>query len=371
MKICHLGPTTLPVLHDRGGAVQRRMIELAAKQAEAGHDVHIVSADRVDSVEHHRGVQVTSQHVRLARPARDYEFLLRVRKLVRSMRPDVLHFHAVPDGARMLDSLGIPSVLSFDYFRFRGSSIAPGRRHYRHGLQMFTRLLPVSDACRDMAANFWDLDADDMRVLYNGVNLEQFTPDAAAGDAVRRRYGLSDVPTALYVGRLCRQKGTDLLLDAWPRVSHALPAQLVLVGPVEQFGTTTPNAFVERIDAIGARYLGAVDERELAGVYNSCDVFVMPTRHDEMFGMAALEAQACGKPVVASKWGGLVESVGPASGTFFPPDQADQLADALSSLLGDRQRQETMAKAAVAHAQRFDWSEIARESIEIYAEARR
>ena len=66
-----------------------------------------------------------------------------------------------------------------------------------------------------------------------------------------------------------------------------------------------------RISEVGGIYLGPVQEKDLAATYNLCDVFVMPTRSIEMFGMAALEAQACGKPVVCSQHGGLPEVISP------------------------------------------------------------
>ena len=370
MRICHLGPTALPVLHAEGGAVQRRMIELAAQQAAEGNDTIILSADDHDSEISHRGVKVISIRTRLARPARDVEFLLRARKVVASIGPDIVHHHGLVEGARVLGYRRAPAVLSFDFFRFRGSNNRFGWRHYRRSLDRFDRLLPVSVACGRMAVDYWRVPFDEMRVLENGVNLQQFKPDAKAGSAARSHFNLGDEILALYVGRLCTQKGTDLLLDAWESASRRTnKSQLVLVGPVGQFGTSGPNEFIERTRDLEVNYLGAIDESELAGVYNACDIFVMPTRHDEMFGMAALEAQACGKPVIASRWGGLTEAVGSKSGIFFTPNDSSELADAIITLVEDPVRRASMSEAALVHAGTFDWSAIAETAMKIYVEA--
>ena len=372
MKICHLGPTALPVLHAQGGAVQRRMIELAAQQAAAGHSTVIITADDHDSETVHRGVKVHSIRVRANRPLRDFEFLIRARNAIASITPDIVHYHGLSEGARVVGFPHAPAVLSFDFFRFRGSGNRIGWRHYRRSLDRFDRLLPVSTACGRMAADYWKMPFDEMRVLENGVNLQQFEPDMEAGCRARKRFELGDGTLVLYVGRLCTQKGTDLLLDAWEHAgSRTNAAQLVLVGPVGQFGTSEPNEFIERSRGLAVTYLGAVDESELAGMYNACDIFVMPTRHDEMFGMAALEAQACGKPVIASRWGGLTEAVGSMSGMFFTPDDDSELTEALVTLLQDDTRRASMGQAARVHAERFDWAAIADRAMKIYLEVLR
>jgi glycosyltransferase involved in cell wall biosynthesis len=173
----------------------------------------------------------------------------------------------------------------------------------------------------------------------------------------------------LYVGRLCEQKGTDALLDAWPGVVDAVPeARLVLTGPSGQFGTTGRSELERRAAAAGAVLTGPVPDADLAGVYNCGDVFVMPTRRFEMFGMAALEAQACGRPVVATRVGGLVEVVSPRSGCLVAPDDPSSLAWEITGLLTDERRRDDMSSAARSHAQQFEWSRIAARAREVYAE---
>jgi glycosyltransferase involved in cell wall biosynthesis len=223
-----------------------------------------------------------------------------------------------------------------------------------------------------MAAEFWRYPVEQFRVLANGVNLTQFAPDPDAGRAFREEFSLDGRPVAMYVGRLCVQKGTDLLLDAWEQLGEETARwQLALAGPIGQFGIDGPSELVDRLDKLGGRYLGTLDEVQIGAAFNACDVFVMPTRHAEMFGMAALEAEACGKPVVASRWGGLTEAVSPESGEFFEPNDAAALAKALSSLLDDPARRAVMGIAARRHAHTYVWSAIAHHAAEIYREVLR
>ncbi len=366
MRIVHLGPTGIPVLHQRGGAVQRRMVELARAQAANGHDVTILSSDRVASREVFDGVEIISLATSLPRPWRDLEMLRKSRRVLAQMPPGILHAHGVPAASRMATSLGWRSVLSVDYFRFRWSDHPPLRSHYRRLLAGFDAILPVSAACAAMFRAYWGSPAP-ISVIFNGVNIEQFHPSQAARDQMRRDLGISDAElVVLYVGRLCAQKGTEVLARAWPQVGSIGPATLLVAGPIEQFGTEGTSQLTDQLAQVGARYLGPVDESSLAALYNACDLFLMPTVIAEMFGMAALEAEACGRPVVASRWGGLLESVAADAGTFVEPGNPDELSFAITDLLEDPERRAAMGRAARQHAERFDWQTIAGDLDVIY-----
>jgi D-inositol-3-phosphate glycosyltransferase len=187
-----------------------------------------------------------------------------------------------------------------------------------------------------------------------------------AGESVRQEFALEGC-VVLYVGRLCEQKGTEILLDAWDRLGPPPDATLVLVGPIGQFGTEAQSSeLLDRLERLNGRYLGPVHESHLSAVYNACDIFVMPPVRDEMFGMAALEAESCGKPVVASRLGGLVEAVGPECGIFVNPGDPVVLAEALRTLIDDPDLRTRFGTAGTAHATRFEWSAIAQEYVRLY-----
>jgi glycosyltransferase involved in cell wall biosynthesis len=214
---------------------------------------------------------------------------------------------------------------------------------------------------------YWNLDLEKTHVLYNGVNLKQFAPDIPAAQQLRASLGIGDGPVVLYAGRVCHQKGTDVLLDAWSCLrAHFPEVRLVVCGPALQFGNSKQTDLTRRISALGGTYLGAVDETQLPAVMNLCDVFVMPTRQDEMFGMAALEAQACGKPVVCSHHGGLPEVIAERSGMFFPAGDHLALAACLRELLQDQTLHARLAAAARSNAERFSWDRLAERAESLY-----
>jgi len=144
-------------------------------------------------------------------------------------------------------------------------------------------------------------------------------------------------------------------------------AQLVVVGPAGQFGTSGGSDLTESIRAVGGRWLGAVDESSLVQAFNMADVFVMPTREFEMFGMAALEAQACGLPVICSRLGGLPEAVAGGGALFFPPGDAAALADAIEQVISEDKR--PVAELARRHAFTFSWEAIAKRLELVYRSA--
>ena len=100
------------------------------------------------------------------------------------------------------------------------------------------------------------------------------------------------------------------------------------------------------------------------------DVFVMPTRELEMQGMAALEAQACGTPVVASAHGGLLETVPDGCGARFAPGDSGALADALARLLTDESARKACSERALAHARTLSWERVVDRLMPLYDRVR-
>jgi glycosyltransferase involved in cell wall biosynthesis len=344
------------------------MLEVARNQVALGHKVAIYSADRKPGVENWHGVEI--RNVVCGRREllfRDWEYLRKAVKDLEREPADILHFHSLPEGSWIAREIGAKKFLSYDHFLFRRGKKTPLFWWYRRALRKFDCLLPVSEYCRRESTAYWDLESVPVSVVYNGVNLEQFSPDPSSGVERRRMNGLQGKRVILYVGRVCEQKGTDILLKAFRTVKKRIPdAALVVAGPAGQFENAGGSPLTREIVEVGGLYLGAVREAELASVYNMCDVFVMPTRDLEMFGMAAVEAQACGKPVIASRHGGLSEVVAEAGGLFFPVGNSAVLAEKLELLLEDKALSQAKSHAAQEGARRFAWPIIVQQLEVVY-----
>jgi glycosyltransferase involved in cell wall biosynthesis len=363
----------LPIGYPFGGAVERRMLGLATAQLRRGDDVLVVSlapeGEQVRSEGLVRTVRILDLGCRTRRPLRDIELLLRARAGIKAFAPDIVHVHNSVLGAACLAGICGKKVLTFDFFRYPGTGHHMIKAVYRRALKSFDLLMPVSNYCAREAARYWSLPLADLRVLPNGVDVDQFSPDDRQRMAARRRYGLNGQLVIGYVGRVCEQKGSDTLVEAFRSVKKAHPdAALLVAGPTDFFGKTRPTPLTAQIEKLGGRWLGPVPDDEVSNVFRALDICAMPTRQDEMFGMAAAEALSSGTPVVCSRLGGLPEVVPSWAGVLVQPGDADALAEQLIALCDDRAALARMAAAAPSQASKFTWTAVAERAEKLYRE---
>ncbi|HKI44161.1 MAG TPA: glycosyltransferase family 4 protein [Balneolales bacterium] len=179
---------------------------------------------------------------------------------------------------------------------------------------------------------------DRITVMPNGTNPDQFYP----GDAseIRERLNLKDTKTILTICRLVRRKGVDTVIRAFSKVVSTHPeAKLIIIGDGEdrqRLETLASDLGVRQ----SVRFTGwiAHDGMEINQFYNLADIVVMTPRTDpvqvEGFGIVYLEANACGKPVIGSRSGGIPDAVMDGeTGLLVDEDNPDQLAEAMKQLL--------------------------------------
>ncbi len=176
----------------------------------------------------------------------------------------------------------------------------------------------------------------------------------------------------LTVGRLQKRKGHDHLIPALRVVRQAVPDVLyAIVGDGEERDGL--EALAEREGLSGhVRFHGELPDEALVACYQQCDLFVLPNRQVgrdiEGFGMVLVEAQACGKPVVAGTSGGTAETMSvPETGRLVAADDVAQLADVLVTLLRDAPGRERMGRAARRWAvEHFDWEQLSRQAAGLF-----
>lgn len=205
-----------------------------------------------------------------------------------------------------------------------------------------------------------------LELLPSGVDGETFRPDPAARATLRRRYGLGDAPVVTCVSRLVPRKGQDALVAVFPQVVDAVPgARLLIVG--EGPYAARLRALARGVGVAGSvTFAGAVPAAEIPAHHAVGDVFAMPCRTRrggldvEGLGIAALEAAACGVPVVVGRSGGAPETVRDGrTGHVVGGRDLAGLADALAGLLADPDRARAMGTAGRDWMLR-DWSWPAR-----------
>jgi D-inositol-3-phosphate glycosyltransferase len=209
-----------------------------------------------------------------------------------------------------------------------------------------------------------------LNIVPCGVDLRLFTPGSQRERAVlRARLSPDGRPLVLYVGRLDPIKGIDLLLESVAEMQAA--PRLVVVG-----GNPPEDPEIERLRAraeelgLGERVLfpGAVPQRELPPYYRAADALAVTSRY-ESFGLVAVEALACGTPVVAARVGGLPTILRHGeNGLLVRWRCPEAFAEQLDALLTDDALHARLARAARASVARFDWREIGDEVRAIYQE---
>jgi D-inositol-3-phosphate glycosyltransferase len=195
-------------------------------------------------------------------------------------------------------------------------------------------------------------------VVHPGVDLEMFT----AGDrrVARAALGLgADERVLAFVGRIQPLKAPDVLLRAAARLTDRFGTLRVLVaGGPSGSGLQAPDTLVRLADELGiaahVTFLPPQSRDELVNVYRAADLVAVPS-YSESFGLVAVEAQACGTPVVAAAVGGLPVAVrDDVSGSLVDGHDVDDWARAMGALL--ERGPDTMSAAAVEHAATFSWA---------------
>lgn len=168
----------------------------------------------------------------------------------------------------------------------------------------------------------------------------------------------------IYAGALVPLKGVHLLVDAFPKIKAAFPeATLVICGSSAMWGEK-PYLDEEHISRTvpGIQFLGAIPQNELARVFSSSSLGVIPTIKriwQDPFPLTPVEMQACGLPVLVSTAGGLPESITDATGFVLDSEKPDEWANTIIAILNDQDRLKTMRHRCETHArERFRWQSL-------------
>jgi glycosyltransferase involved in cell wall biosynthesis len=238
------------------------------------------------------------------------------------------------------------------------------------GDRLFVRFVDASvSASKFNAEQVWERYGIDPEVVYNGVDLERFTPVGADDNAVLARLGLhveANPPALLYAGRLIKWKGVEYLLRALPRLAE--PWSVLWIageGPYE-----ADLREIARQEGVEGRvvFLGKVEQTDLAALYRSAGMLVATSFVNETFGMALCEAMACRAPVVASDFGGFREVVVDGeTGLLARPQDPEDLAAKIDALLRDPERRRRMGEAGRERVlAMFSWQAVAARLEEVY-----
>jgi glycosyltransferase involved in cell wall biosynthesis len=317
------------------GGADQQLLSGARELRARGHDVLIVSLTPLGPMGlEARGLGIRTESLEMARGAPDPRGLLRLVRLVRAWRPDVVHSHMVHANlmARALRLLApIPVLVSTIHNIYEGGPLLMAA--YRLSNRLVDHMTIISEAAADRFVRDRIVPRELLRVIPNGVDADEFRKVAADARAtVRGTLGVQGEFVWLAVGRFETAKDYPNMLHAFARLHDQHPRTvLLLVGRGSLQGDTeTLTRSLGLVDAV--RFLGV--RRDVSELMSAADGYVMSSAWEGM-PMVLLEAAAAGLPIVTTAVGGNREVVADEeSGFLVPPRDADALARGMARLTG-------------------------------------
>lgn len=385
----HTSPLELPGSGDAGGMnvyIREVAEEMARRGVRSDIFTRRTAPDEPGVVEMSEGVRVFSVRAGPERPVHKDRLPRLVRRFAESIADvgpyDVIHAHywlSGVAGSYLKQAWDAPLVVSFHTLArvkdVASMGEAPEPIFRKRGedrvIRAADRIVAPTEIERAQLLELYTADPAGIYVVPPGVDLERFSPGDRA--TARRRFGFDDDPTVVFVGRLQPFKGIDVAVQALARLQRMVPdARLVIVGGDSPRGSRGEKMRLR----LAARRLGVADRlrflepvphAELPDLYRAADVVVVPSA-SESFGLVALEAEACGTPVVATAVGGLRLTVRDGeTGYLVGSRDPAAFAAALSRVLADPSARERLGSNAVRLARRFPWSSTANGILETYA----
>ncbi|MGQ9588115.1 MAG: MSMEG_0565 family glycosyltransferase [Thermoplasmata archaeon] len=366
MRVAMLTYSTRP----RGGVVHA--LKLAERLSTLGAEITLYSLARSDDEAQLQGYfRPVSVPYKIFAYDWSSDLMTRLRTMIDAYVEGLPHdadvYHAQ-------DCVGGPALAEL---KSRGLVVAPTFRTVHHlddfaeprlfdfekrAVAKADQLFVVSKHWRDKLSQDYGVDS---LITYNGLDAEDFShlPPRT-----------STVPTVLFVGGLEPRKGLEFLIHAMEKVIEEFQeARLIAVGKTGFRGTDEWSWFMALADRLRIgehmEFHESVPQETLLAFYSDCDLLAMPSR-TEGWGLALMEAMACGKPVVASRAGGIPELVRDGvDGMLVPPGDVRGLADSIIKLLRDRSLRERMGRAGAERVKEFSWDNTARIVLKAYEDA--
>jgi glycosyltransferase involved in cell wall biosynthesis len=356
------------------GGSERHLLSLLPALHDAGVEVRMWAATTEDGDQfvgalRERGVDVTSV---AAGPHLNPDLARSLWGELHRFRPNLVHTHLLHGDlyGQLVARLGrVPAVSSFhgvhSFFRrepIRSAEQLAGR--------LANRTIAISEHVRDFLIRSRLRAPESIRVIPYGVDPREWQLTAEERARARARLGLGDEDVAVGIAsRLIPGKGHDLLLRAFVLARADVPTLCLLVageGPLR--GEITQVS--QRLDASGIRVLGFVPD--IQSFMASCDILAFPTlpKLGEGFGLAALEAMAAGRPVIATRVASLPEIVADGqTGVLVPPNRPLLLATALTRLATNQKFREQLGAAGRCRAFRnFGLDRMIASTLSVYRE---
>ena len=371
MNICLISQDFRPMV----GGIASHVDELSQALAGLGHKVDILQVTSGPENSYRTEGENPAVHRLTVRPALPfynrllyfYQGRRLLKKLMARNNYQVVHWHDLFAGAGLARSAAGRATIVWtnhtsEFLRYY--EMPDMRRKMIREFSFAQKIIAPSTELADKATELFGRKAV---FISNGVDVEKFKPTRLG------RKNPAEVPDKKMIlcpRRIDPKNGIKFLVQAMPQVLSRFPqSRLHIVGSVfDQKYLAELKEIITAQNIGGAvHFAGAIDNGQMPDLYNSAEVVVLPSLM-EATSIAGLEAMACGRPIAATNVGGLPEIIeNGREGILVEPRDPGQLASAVTELLSDGPKAESLGQNARKRAEReFSWREIARKTVEVY-----
>jgi 1,2-diacylglycerol 3-alpha-glucosyltransferase len=348
MKIAFFSDTYLP---NRDGVVTS-ILTLRKALEKRGHEVFIFCSGSRQAKERNLDDHVFYYASIPFKPYPDYKiaiFPFLSKKKIKKLGIHLVHSHGMATtgwaAVWVATSLNLPILTTFH-------TLIPEAAHYIAKSERMRRLikriawgyvkfyLKHSDAIIAPSNVIKNILIDhglkkEIHVIPTGVDVNRFNP-SINGEPIRKLLGVKDEYLVLYIGRIVKEKNLDVLIKSVPKVLKSLPNCKFIVAGVGPAKEHYENMIIENNLKDKFILRGYIEEEKLASYYAASDVFVFPSKFETQ-GLTALEAMACGKPVVGADYLAIKEIVKNGyNGYLFDPDDPDDCAEKIIKTINEK-----------------------------------
>jgi glycogen(starch) synthase len=371
------------------GGLARHVRKLAEALVDLDIDVHVLTRGGEESPAEEQAGGVTIHRIREPKRPTDLgEFVAWVERMNSDMLAagvelgdrfsfDLVHGHdwlvanACDHLAKRFGAPLITTIHATEHGRHQGW-VDKHPQSYIHGVERWItnrsdRVIACSYYMREQIADIFGVEGERVSVIPNGIDPRDLQPqDPAELRRLRLEFAGLDQKLVLLVGRLVYEKGFQLALEAMPGVIERVPGTRFLVA-----GSGTHEAELRRqAEGLGlmehGTFLGWIGDDVLHSLYPIADICVVPSIY-EPFGLVALEAMASGCTSLVADTGGLREVVPhEEAGLRFRARDPEALTEMAVRVLDDEQLGERLVSEGLEHIRRFDWADIAEQTVEVY-----
>jgi len=274
-----------------------------------------------------------------------------IKRAVEEFKPDIIHSQHIWLLSWLAIETGIPYIVTAHGTDLMGYQKGSRFRKYADEAALGAkRIITISNDNNKLVRELFPACSDRVVLMQNGYDTERFFPEPISRDQVQRMFDLTlKKKFVLFVGKLAHFKGVDVLLEAARLYESERPDEIVTViaGDGELAAQLQKQAKESKLKDV--HFMGHLACMQLRNLYSTADVSVVPSRR-EPFGLVAIEALACGCPVVATNQGGLTDIINEKVGALVDVDDAFGLAAAIQNELyrkDSEERSRYVAKYAI------------------------